>query len=43
METQEEEINHKGNKYESFPQQNPIKNRMKIKKAPVEISKYNNH
>jgi hypothetical protein len=40
METQEAEINHKGKIYE-FPQQNPIKNRMKIKKAPVEISKYN--
>ena len=41
METQEEVINHKVKMPESIQQQSPIKNRMKIKKVPVEISKYN--
>ena len=42
METQEEVINNKVNMPEPIQQQSPIKNRMKIKKAPVEIPKYNN-
>ena len=41
LETQEEVIHHKVKISESSLKQDQIKNRMKIKKAPVEIPKYN--